>query len=117
MKTTTLLVLIACSQTASLSARDRVAYLKDRSTIVIADTDLSNSSQLNSDPRPKSFLHWLPDGKHVSYLVADPEGAKGRLVVADLTGKITRESVILPEQTLRNRGSAELKHSSGSLIT
>jgi len=78
--------------TACLSGatEERVALLKGQD-IVITDISGRSLAKLTNDARRKGNLRWLPDGERLSYLVDDPEGAKGRLVVVDLNGKVAKE--------------------------
>ena len=80
----------------ALAADERIALLKGND-VLLAGADGQLIATLSSDQRAKSELRWLPDGQWLSYQVEDTHGAKARLVVVDLAGKIAKEIPIRPE--------------------
>lgn len=76
-------------------ADNRIALLKDHDILLIG-SDGQAAATLGRDTRSKSELRWLPDGRHLSYLVPGSSGAKASLVVVDLAGKVLQEVAIRP---------------------
>ncbi len=73
----------------------RIALLK-ADNVLLAGADGQITATLSNDRRPKSLLRWTQDGQRLSYIVPDTAGAKARLVVIDLSGKVLKEVAIRP---------------------
>jgi hypothetical protein len=75
----------------------KVAVLDSKFDIkIIVEDGSGDELSLPHDERQKFFLRWLPDGQRISYLARASNGALGRLVIVDLTGKVLKEFDIRP---------------------
>jgi len=89
---------LSCSRPA-FSQERTVALLKDTKeapSMILVGKPGAALILITSDQRPKSELRWVPGGQRLSYRVRDENGALTRLVIIDLSGKITKEIPIEP---------------------
>jgi hypothetical protein len=89
--------LLTAGAFAAATTTDKIALLiGDNAQVVVIGGDSREVARLAKDPRPKSGLSWLPDGEHISYVVASNEKSQpaGHLVVVDMSGNILTEVAV-----------------------
>lgn len=85
---------VICSTALTVSAAEKVAYVKD-SEVFVADDSTPEGQQVTNNGVPKWLVRWSPSGQFLAFMeMTDSSLAKGRLVVVNSSGEVRMKTLI-----------------------